>query len=432
MAQGEFVGSDKCQACHQEIYDTWRESSHAKAFLPLTPDSDWVIADWQGEVKLKSGNMPEVTIRLRRDAGGNYLATLVDAKDPSREATYKVEATQGSGTVKGQQYYIRIGNNYFTLPMNWQTVASRFIPASLDVWYNEDGSLKEPAPDASWEMTCAGCHQTGLAYEKAGEGYEATCSEMSIGCEKCHGSGVGHVAASGAENTIINPRKLEYERGMDVCNQCHDTQGRSVPEGTIRGAWSETRGHGYVVGEPLSDYMQSSGGPGVSALGPLSARDTYHMLASSKHFEAGTNCFDCHDPHGGPGVSQLKRADFNNTLCLRCHEKDEALSSPSKIMAHTKHSYDPDVQGTSRCTGCHMIQSRRIRTPSTGGGMPRMPGIMAGFLEVVTPVQSMEVFKNNPDVQSTNSCNKCHEEWGGDEAGYRKGVEAFEAKFGSE
>lgn len=236
-----------------------------------------ILQRTQGEVKLKSGGIPEVTIRLRKDTEGNYLATLMDSRDTSKEVTYEVEATQGSGAVKGQQYYVRIGNNYFTLPMNWQTVASKFIPASLDIWYNEDGSLKEPAPDSSWEMLCAGCHQTGLTYKKVDDGYEATCSEMSIGCEKCHGSGAKHVEVSGAANTIINPRDLEYERGMDVCNQCHDTQGRSVPEGRIRGAWNEVDGHGYVVGEPISNYMQSSGGPGSPVLAPLSGREGHFL-----------------------------------------------------------------------------------------------------------------------------------------------------------
>jgi hypothetical protein len=61
-----------------------------------------------------------------------------------------------------------------------------------------------------------------------------------------------------------------------------------------------------------------------------------------------------------------------------------------------------------------------------------MPGMMVGFLEVIEPQQSMEMFKRNPNAQSINSCNTCHEEWGGDEAGYRKGLEAYKSKFGSQ
>jgi hypothetical protein len=59
-----------------------------------------------------------------------------------------------------------------------------------------------------------------------------------------------------------------------------------------------------------------------------------------------------------------------------------------------------------------------------------MPGIMAGFLKVVQPQQGLEMFKNNPKIVSSNSCNKCLKDWSGDEAGYMKGVEAYKAKFG--
>jgi predicted CXXCH cytochrome family protein len=427
MAQNKFVGSEKCLSCHKQIYETWKESTHYKAVQEITPSHSSVIADWKGEIKLQSGKIPEATIKLDRGSDGSYLATLVDTKDPSRTATCKVERTQGSGSVKGQQYYVRIDRNYYSLPINWQTVSSKFIPASLDIWYNEDGSLKQPSTDKSWEITCAGCHQTGLEYKKVGNSYEATYSELSIGCEKCHGPGSDHVKAPKAKGKIINPRKLDYERGMDVCNQCHDTSGKSVPTGIIRGAWNEDKSMGYVIGQSLSDYMQSSEGPGSPVLRALSGSDTYHMLSNSKHHEGGTTCFDCHNPHGGPAASNLKRADFNNNLCLYCHGKEKAFASPETIMQHTKHSYDPDTKGTSRCTNCHLIQSRRIRAASTGSGMP---GMMSGFLGVVKPQQSLEMSKSNSKNASSNSCNRCHKDWSGDEAGYVKGVEAYKIKFG--
>jgi predicted CXXCH cytochrome family protein len=179
--------------------------------------------------------------------------------------------------------------------------------------------------------------------------------------------------------------------------------------------------------------MQASAAPGSSVLRPLSDGDTYHGLAASKHGEAMTNCFDCHDPHGGPAMSNLKRGDFNNMVCLHCHGKEKEYATPTMIMQHTRHSYDPDMKGTSRCTNCHLVQSRRMRTPSSEEGMlPRMPGIRAGFLQVITPLQSLEVIKRDPAGSSENSCNKCHKEWRGDENAYRKGAAAYETKFGKQ
>ena len=428
IAQSKFVGSAKCMSCHKQIYETWQESTHFRAVREVTPSHNAVIAQWKGVVKLKSGNIPEATIKLDRGPDGEFLATLVDSRDPSKEATYKVVLTQGAGSMKGQMYYTKIGNNYYGLPINWQTAASNFVPTILDSWYNEDGSLKQPSIDKSWEMTCAGCHQTGLEFKKVGNGYEATYSELSIGCEKCHGPGFEHVKSPQAKGKIINPRNLSYERGMDVCSQCHSTSGNSVPKGILRGAWDEVKNIGYKIGEPLTNYMQSIGGPMPQAVSKLNELDTYHSLSKSKHYEVHTACFDCHIPHGGPITANLKRGDMDNSLCLYCHGKEKEFATPSMIMQHTRHSYDPDMKGNSRCTYCHTIQSRRMRTATTGMGMP-MPGIMAGFLQVIKPQQSLEMFKSNPNSISTNSCNKCHKDWSGDEAGYMKGVDAYKTKF---
>jgi predicted CXXCH cytochrome family protein len=433
MAKNNFVGSEKCLSCHKQIYDIWKESTHYKAVQEVFPSRNNVIADWKGEIKLKSGKIPEATIKLSRDPEGSYLATLVDLKDPSKDVTYNVVRTQGAGNMKGQMYYTKIGNNFYSLPLNWETISSRFVPSSLDSWYNEDGSLKEPSADKSWEMTCALCHQTGLEFKKAGNGYEATYSDLSIGCEKCHGPGSEHIKSPQAKGKIVNPRNLSYERGMDVCSQCHSTQGRSVPKGILRGAWDEVKNIGYRIGEgePLANYMQSMGGPMPQASANSKELDTYHSLLKSRHYEVKTACFDCHNPHGGPTTANLKRGDMDNSLCLYCHGKNKEFVSPTSIMQHTKHGYDPDMKGTSRCTYCHMIQSRRQKTASNNG-VPAggMPGIMAGFLQVIKPQQSLEMFKSNPNSISANSCNKCHKDWSGDEAGYMKGVEAYKTKFG--
>ena len=431
MAESRFVGAAKCMSCHKQIYETWQESTHYRAVQEVTPSHDAVIAQWKGVVKLKSGNIPEAVIKLNRGSGGEFLVTLVDSKNPTKEATYKVLLTQGAGSMKGQMYYTKIGNNYYGLPLNWETISSKFVPTLLDNWYNEDGSLKQPSMDKSWEITCAGCHQTGLEYKKVENGYEATYSDLSIGCEKCHGSGSEHVKSPSVKGKIINPRNLEYERGLDVCNQCHATSGRSVPKGLIRGAWDEVKNIGYKIGESLTEYMQSGGTPFSPNLSKLTGRDSYHMLSVSKHHDAKTSCFDCHNPHGGPTTANLKRGAMDNSLCLYCHGKEKEFASPTMIMKHTKHSYDPDMKGTSRCTNCHTVQSRRQRTPSVDG-MPAggMSGMMTGFLGISKPQQSLEAFKANSKSVSSNSCNKCHKDWSGDEAGYMKGIEAYKTKFG--
>ena len=90
---------------------------------------------------MKAGKIPEVTIKLSWGSGGTHLATLVDAKDSSKEMTYTVVRTQGGGWTRGQRYQIKIGNNYFHLPIDWNPVSSSWVPFALGWWYNDDRSL---------------------------------------------------------------------------------------------------------------------------------------------------------------------------------------------------------------------------------------------------------------------------------------------------
>lgn len=95
MAEGKYVGSSKCQICHKPIYEKWKDTIHNKSQQILSRTNDTVVVNWKGMIKLKSGNIPEVIIKLERGPGDTYQAILVDAKDPSKEVTYTVARTHG-------------------------------------------------------------------------------------------------------------------------------------------------------------------------------------------------------------------------------------------------------------------------------------------------------------------------------------------------
>jgi hypothetical protein len=48
----------------------------------------------------------------------------------------------------------------------WNQATSRWVPYHLQNGYNEDGGLKQPVVGKSLEMSCAGCHNTGLELKK--------------------------------------------------------------------------------------------------------------------------------------------------------------------------------------------------------------------------------------------------------------------------
>jgi predicted CXXCH cytochrome family protein len=420
IADAKYVGSGKCASCHKAIYETWKDTLHNKSQQILSPDNDSVVVDWKGTVKLKAGKIPEVSVKLNRGVDKSYQATLVDAKDPSKEVTYTAVRTYGGWGWK-QRYQVKIGNHHYILPIQWNQATSRWVPYNLQFWYNEDGSLKQPAMDKSFEMSCAGCHNTGLELKKVDKGYEATYTELNTGCEKCHGPGSEHIKSPKAKGKIVNPKKLDYERGIEVCGQCH-SRGVSVPDGTLGYPWNDKENKPYKLGEPFSKYYQFKPGEwGDPQAHAKSHHQQWHDLLRSTHFQAKVTCYDCHNPHGGAGGFQLVKADLNNTLCLSCHGKDKKFATPAAIREHTKHNYAPETKGTSRCSKCHMVKT----ASSAEAG-----DVSTHDFKIIKPHLSLEMFKKDPKNVVPNSCNGCHKDRGGDEAGFIKGVQAYESKFG--
>jgi len=420
MAQAAYVGSGRCMSCHKGIYETWKDTLHNKSQQVLTPTNDTVVVEWKGTVKLMAGKIPEVTVKLNETPDKVHQASLIDAKDPSKEVTYNAVRTYGGWGWK-QRYQVKIGNNHYILPFQWNQATSRWVPYNLQNWYNEDGSLKVPAVEKSFEMSCAGCHNTGLELKKVDKGYESKYVDLNIGCEKCHGPGSEHVKAPRVKGKIANPRKLDYERGLEICGQCH-SRGVSLPNGTFEFPWNDKDNKPYKLAEPLSKYFQFK--PGLWG-DPEAHSKSHHQqwldYQKSTHFQAKVSCFDCHNPHGGPGRFQMVKADFNNTLCLSCHGKDKKFANPAAIRNHTKHNYAPETIGTSRCSSCHMVKT----ASSAEAG-----DIHAHDFRIIKPQLSLDMFKKDPKNVAPNSCNVCHKDWAKDEPGYQAGVKTYEYLFG--
>ncbi len=420
IAQASYVGSAKCVSCHKAISETWKDTLHNKSQQALSPANDTVVVDWQGVVKLKAGKIPEATVKLHKDDKGTYHATLVDTKDTSRSVTYTIARTYGGWGWK-QRYHVIIGNNHYILPIQWNQAALRWVPYNLQNWYNEDGSLKALSVKNSFEMKCAACHNTGLELKKVNDGYESKYLELNTGCEKCHGPGSLHVKSPKAKGKIVNPRKLAYERGLEVCGQCHN-RGVSVPNGTFEFPWNDKDNKPYKLGEALSNYYQFK--PGVWEDAASHSKHHHQQwidLQKSKHFKAKITCYDCHSAHGGPGRFQLTKADFNNNLCLSCHGKDKRFSSPAAIRNHTKHNYAPETTGQGRCSGCHMVKT----ASSAEAG-----DIHSHDFKIIKPSVSLGMFKKDPQNVLPNSCSGCHKDWVKDQAGYELAASIFDVFFG--
>ncbi len=273
----QYKGATVCMMCHgvknKPIVEAYKKSPHANT-LRKADVADAIVADFSTN---KTFTKDKVAFVLGK---GRHQQAFLDA-------AYKV------------------------LPAEWD-VKSKSWKAVEAV----DGSTQ-----------CLGCHTTGF------KAADKTFTQMSVGCEACHGPGGDHVGAPG-KATIFNPSNLKGKQQAMVCGQCHsvgkDTEGiHSFPVG-------------YRPGDDLSKSF-------VDAKPTSAGRNQqYSEFIQSKHAETGmVSCTTCHDPHnvvGTPG--QLVKPI--NELCLGCHA--------GKVKDLATHA--PKAAADATCATCHMPDGR--------------------------------------------------------------------------
>jgi predicted CXXCH cytochrome family protein len=171
-----------------------------------------------------------------------------------------------------------------------------------------------------------------------------------IDCQRCHGPGERHVALASGGGTppqiravIVNPKRLDPTRELEVCMQCHlETTSLALPHQVRRydrGPFS------YQPGQPLGDFaveFDRSGGN----LGHFDIAHGAYRLRQSQCFQKSAGklrCTTCHDPHDIPRGPEAT-AHYNG-VCTSCHaETVQRAAAP-----HT---------AGANCVGCHMPKRR--------------------------------------------------------------------------
>jgi predicted CXXCH cytochrome family protein len=153
-----------------------------------------------------------------------------------------------------------------------------------------------------------------------------TASGLSVMLDERRGASWIMDPASGnaARST---PRTTDRE--LDVCAQCH----------ARRGQFS----NGYRAGEPFQDhYRPALLTGGLYHVDGQQRDEVYNWgsFLSSRMYQKGVTCGDCHEPHGG-----ALRAP-GNAVCAQCH-------SATKYDVSSHHFHAAGTAGAA-CTSCHM------------------------------------------------------------------------------
>lgn len=264
-----------------------------------------------------------------------------------------------------QQYLVEFpGGRLQALPFAWDTRAAsaggqRWFHLYPDENITPGDELHWTGRQQNWNYMCAECHSTDVVmnYDAASDSYDTRYTELSVGCEACHGPGSTHIAQATADN-FANSR---YGLAVDL-----DDQGRAVwsidpatgiaqrsemamaapqqPESC--GRCHARRGiitEHYEYGRPLADtHMPALLDEGLYfADGQIDDEVyVYGSFVQSRMYRAGVTCSNCHNPHS----LALVTGPEPSNVCTQCH-------LPSRFAATEHTGHEP---GSAACVDCHM------------------------------------------------------------------------------
>lgn len=381
-----YVGASACAKCHAGISHQWDRSLHSKMMQPATTSG--IEGDFgQNKIVLRGSTY------LLRKQNGNYFITESDLTGKPQE--HRVEYTVGRRRV--QHYLTTLADGrIIVLPPTWDNLGKKWIH-DIDLGNPEE----DPGTEIqTWNKTCYSCHVSREKKNFNAEQlrYAATWQDFGINCERCHGPGREHVAATRAKVTnsqrvtaadktainksIVNPGKLAPSRSTMVCAQCHSFRDIYVDDFKAGSIY-------YDFFLPVMEYrLPNSDDPAYWPDGRPRwlSNEAIALWQSQCFLKGGATCVTCHTQAHDVDIDhnpQL-RAD-NDKLCLRCH-----ATIAARFVTHTHHAKN---SAGSSCIACHMPQT--------------VIGIEAMFHD---HSMSIPVPENSVRHGIPNACNVCHKD----------------------
>ncbi len=348
-AGAAYVGSESCASCHQQAYKGWQQSHHWQAMQPATEET--VLGDFNDARFTHFDVTSKFSMR-----DGKFTVETDNAKGEME--TFTIDYTFGFYPL--QQYLIAFDDGrYQALSVAWDSRpknegGQRWFHLYPDEAIPHDDPLHWTGAFQNWNSRCASCHSTDLRknYDPKKDTYHTEWSEVTVGCESCHGAGSQHLAwAAGQESipdkglllslndranwqmtdqrpTMVNTSEQRPQRQVGACAGCHSRR--------------QELAHRRVDADYLESYDPSLLLDGLYFPDGQIQDEVYvygSFLQSKMHAE-GVVCSNCHEPH-----SLQLRAE-GNALCGQCHNA-EVFDTPA-------HHHHPTNSQGAQCVECHM------------------------------------------------------------------------------
>lgn len=336
--QAGFAGSGSCAQCHAAETTAWASSDHAWALK--MPDAASVLGDFDDASITHKG----VTTRFTTKDGKYFVETEGSGGKPER---FEVRYTVGHRPL--QQYLVETGNGRLqVLDLAWDVTQKKWFHLYPGQDTPPDDGMHWTGTYKNWQARCATCHQTGFdkGFDFPTRTYKSHWSELTVGCEACHGPGAAHTAwaatKSGADPYTSLPLGPGHQaQELDVCGPCHS---RREAFSQIQPSAGAPFHDNYALALLTPDLYFPDG----------QQRDEVFILGSflqSKMKAKGVTCSNCHEPHGGGLVAQ------GNAVCTQCHSPAGNAGFPTLRKAefdNPEHHHHKPGSDAAQCVTCHM------------------------------------------------------------------------------
>ena len=333
------TGSAVCAECHAGIARSFQHTDMGRSLEPASAPDELARVPQSVTVLDKAVNTYYQVFRKGSELYESEYALDKFGNEVYRR-TEKLAYAVGAGE-NGYSYIIRRGDFLFQAPLSFYRKSGTW-----DLSPGHELGFNRPITAG-----CVACHsgEARPSPHREGAYLQPEFSELSIGCENCHGPGSLHVAerrankplaSGGGDDSIVNPTNLPGWLADNICMSCHEQGDAQVLQ----------PGKTYLdfrPGTPLSETLalfkvpqsDKSEGKGV----PLEHYSL--MIASRCYRESGgrLSCLSCHDPHIQP--SSEEAPSYYRAKCLSCHT-DASCTLPLAA----RHQTMPQ----DNCIGCHM------------------------------------------------------------------------------
>lgn len=303
----------------------------------------------------------------RRDQRVFHRERIVDAQGkPLAAVESEIQFAIGSGQ-RARSYAVNHDGYLFQSPITWYPQTGKWdLSPSFEI---RNQHFSRPIAPG-----CLFCHANTVEHvpQTRNRYRQPIFQDFTIGCERCHGPGELHVERrakrerfDGADDTIVNPARLEHSLREAVCQQCHIQGEQRI---VCRGRSEFDFRPGLPLHLFVMDFVDTRNRQAdhkfVSSVEQMMGSRCYQLSEEPKKL----GCIVCHDPHRHPSAEQ--KTLHYRARCLQCHT-DASCSVPTPVRR--------EQNKDDSCIACHMprMSSEVNHNSITDHRIPRrvQPGV---------------------------------------------------------